>query len=100
MKELVKLVTEEGTQQEVQTMISAYLAEDILALDQAMTNSGMMADYRSILLEERNNNWGPQMEEAMKAKSIFMVVGAVHLGGDYDVISLLCKAGYSVEPNH
>ncbi|SDA74194.1 TraB family protein [Algoriphagus alkaliphilus] len=40
------------------------------------------------------------MEEAMKAKSIFMVVGAVHLGGDYDVISLLCKAGYSVEPNH
>ncbi|SDA74182.1 hypothetical protein SAMN03080617_02011 [Algoriphagus alkaliphilus] len=56
MKELVKLVTEEGTQQEVQTMISAYLAEDILALDQAMTNSGMMADYRSILLEERNNN--------------------------------------------
>lgn len=100
LKELVKLVTEEGSQQEFQTMISAYLAEDILALDQAMTNSGMMADYRSILLEERNKNWVPQMEEAMKAKSIFMAVGAGHLGGDFGVISLLRKAGYSVEPIH
>ncbi|MDP2041457.1 MAG: TraB/GumN family protein [Algoriphagus sp.] len=100
LKELVKLVTEEGAQQEFQTMISAYLAEDILALDQAMTNSGMMADYRSILLEERNKNWVPQMEEAMKAKSIFMAVGAGHLGGDFGVISLLRKAGYSVEPIH
>lgn len=100
LKELMKLVTEEGSQQEFQTMISAYLAEDILALDQAMTNSGMMADYRSILLEERNKNWVPQMEEAMKAKSIFMAVGAGHLGGDFGVISLLRKAGYSVEPIH
>lgn len=100
LKELMKLVTEEGSQQEFQIMISAYLAEDILALDQAMTNSGMMADYRSILLEERNKNWVPQMEEAMKAKSIFMAVGAGHLGGDFGVISLLRKAGYSVEPIH
>jgi uncharacterized protein len=60
----------------------------------------MMADDSSILLEERNKNWVPQMEEAMKAKSIFMGVGAGHLGGDYGVISLLRKAGYSVEPIH
>jgi uncharacterized protein len=81
-------------------MISAYLAEDIIALDLAMIMSGMMADYRSILLDERNKTWVPLLEEAMKTNSIFMAVGAGHLGGDNGVISLLQKACYSVEPIH
>jgi uncharacterized protein len=100
LKELVKLVIEGGSQLEFQTMISAYLAEDIIALDLAMIMSGMMADYRSILLDERNKTWVPLLEEAMKTNSIFMAVGAGHLGGDNGVISLLQKACYSVEPIH
>lgn len=81
-------------------MISAYLAEDIMALHLAMPRSSIMADYRSILLDERNKTWVPLLEEAMKTNSIFMAVGAGHLGGDYGLISLLQKAGYSVEPIH
>ncbi len=98
LQELGKMLAEEYTQSEFQTMISAYLTEDIIALDKVMTSSGMMADYRSILLDERNKTWIPKIEEAMKTKSIFVAVGAGHLGGEFGVIQLLREAGYTVEP--
>lgn len=98
LKELGKMLAEDYSQSEFQSMISAYLAEDLDALDEVMTSSGMMADYRSILLDERNKTWVPKIEEAMKTKSVFVAVGAGHLGGEFGVISLLKEAGYSVEP--
>lgn len=98
LQELGKMLAEDYSQSEFQTMISAYLAEDIMALDEVMTSSGMMADYRSILLDERNKTWVPKIEEAMKAKSVFVAVGAGHLGGELGVIQLLKDAGYTVEP--
>ncbi len=98
LKELGKLLTEDYSQSEFKYLISAYLAEDIEALDRVMTSSGMMADYRSMLLDERNKTWVPKITEAMKTKSIFVAVGAGHLGGEFGVISLLKEAGYSVEP--
>jgi len=38
------------------------------------------------------------MGEAMHNNSVFVAVGAGHLGGESGVISLLRKAGYSVDP--
>lgn len=98
LKELGKMLTENYSQSEFKSLISAYLAEDIEALDRVMTSSGMTADYRSILLDERNKTWVPKITEAMRTKSIFVAVGAGHLGGEFGVISLLKEAGYSVEP--
>jgi uncharacterized protein YbaP (TraB family) len=98
LDELGKMLSEDYSQNEFQTMISTYLSEDIFALDQTMNSSGMMADYRSILLDERNKSWIPQIEEAMKSKPVFVAVGAGHLAGEYGVINLLKNAGYTVEP--
>jgi len=98
LNELGKMLADDYSQSEFQTMISAYLAEDIMALDQAMTSSGMMAEYRSILLDERNKAWVPKIAEAMQINSVFVAVGAGHLGGEFGVISLLREAGFSVEP--
>ena len=98
LDELGKLVSGDYSQNEFQTMISAYLAEDIDELDKAMTTSGMMADYRSILLDERNKTWVPKIEEQMKTKSVFVAVGAGHLAGEFGVVNLLRDAGYTVEP--
>lgn len=98
LEELGKMLTGEYSQNEFKEMISGYLAEDIYALDRAMNSSGMMADYRSILLDERNNNWIPKIEAAMKTNSTFIAVGAGHLGGENGVIALLKKAGFTVEP--
>lgn len=98
INELGKMLAKDYSQSEFQSMISAYLAEDIMALDQVMSSSGMMADYRSILLDERNKTWVPKIAEAMKNNAVFVAVGAGHLGGEFGVIPLLREAGYTVEP--
>lgn len=98
LEELGKLVTNNDSQRELQNMMSAYQSEDIDALDKVMNDSEMMSDYRSILLDDRNKSWVPKMEEAMKRNSVFVAVGAGHLGGEFGLIPLLRKAGYSVEP--
>ena len=98
LSELGKMLVGDYSQNEFHTMISAYLAEDIDALDEAMTSDGMVADYRSILLDQRNKSWVPKIASAMKSNSVFVAVGAGHLGGKFGVISLLRESGYSVEP--
>jgi hypothetical protein len=98
LKELGKLVTDEEANKDLEKMMSVYLTEDIEAMDEVMNSEGMMSDYRSILLDDRNKSWVPKMEEAMKGNSVFVAVGAGHLGGESGVISLLRKAGYSVDP--
>lgn len=98
LKELGKLVTDEEANKDLERMMSAYLTEDIEAMDKVMNSEGMMSDYRSILLDDRNKSWVPKMGEAMHNNSVFVAVGAGHLGGESGVISLLRKAGYSVDP--
>ncbi len=98
LQELGKMVMDDYSQGEFQTMISAYTSEDIEALDKVMTSNEMMRDYRSILLDDRNENWIPKIQEAMKSNVVFVAVGAGHLGGESGVISLLRKEGYTVEP--
>lgn len=51
-----------------------------------------------VLLDHRNNNWIPKIEEAAKnAEYTFVVVGAGHLIGKNSVVELLKKKGYAVE---
>lgn len=50
------------------------------------------------LLNERNQNWIPQLEKMMKKESVFIAVGAAHLPGEKGVIELLIDAGYKVKP--
>jgi uncharacterized protein YbaP (TraB family) len=51
-----------------------------------------------VFLENRNQNWIPQMEKMMENKSIFFAVGAAHLAGPEGVIELLIKKGYTLTP--
>lgn len=97
LKELGKLVSDEEANKDLEKMMSAYLTEDLEAMDKVMNSEGMVSEFRSILLDDRNKSWVPKMEEAMKSNSVFMAVGAGHLGGESGVISLLRNAGYTVE---
>lgn len=54
-------------------------------------------DFQSKFLTQRNENWIPVLEENMKMNSLFIAVGAAHLGGEKGVIELLKNAGYTVE---
>lgn len=53
--------------------------------------------YADLLLNNRNKDWVEKMPAIMKEKSTLFAVGAGHLGGDQGVITLLKKAGYTVE---
>ncbi len=50
------------------------------------------------LLEDRNRNWIPQIEEFLKEdKNILVIVGAAHLAGEYGLLNLLTEKGYELE---
>lgn len=80
-------------------MIKLYAAEDIEGLYTYM-DVYMKGDAEVItkLLDERNNNWIPQIAKFSKEKPTFYGFGAGHLGGDQGVVNLLKQQGYSVTP--
>ena len=49
------------------------------------------------LVDKRNADWLPKIENLIKARSSFVAVGGGHLGGDKGLISLLRERGYKVE---
>ena len=50
------------------------------------------------LLDERNANWIPKIEKAIKEKASFVAVGSGHLGGKTGVLKLLREKGYKLKP--
>lgn len=98
LEELGKLVNDDSSKQDLEKLMSTYRSEDLEAMYQVMNSSGMVADYRVLMLDDRNKTWIPKIEDAMHSKSVFVAVGAGHLGGEFGVIALLKKAGYSVVP--
>ena len=98
LAELSKMLTGDDSRQELKKLVQTYQSENIHILHEAMNSSGMMADYRGLMLDDRNRNWIAKIEESIRAKSVFVAVGAGHLGGELGVISLLKNAGYTVVP--
>lgn len=80
-------------------IISAYKTQDITVLYESL-NEFFKEDeaFKEKMLDERNQNWIPQIGEFSKNTSVFYAVGAGHLGGEEGVIYLLKKAGYTVTP--
>lgn len=80
-------------------IISAYKTQDITVLYESL-NEFFKEDeaFKEKMLDERNQNWIPQIGEFSKNTSVFYAVGAGHLGGEEGIIYLLKKAGYTVTP--
>lgn len=80
-------------------MVELYNSEDIETLYEYMDDY-MKGDIKMMekLLDERNNNWIPEIAKFSKEASTFYGVGAGHLGGDQGVVNLLREAGYTVTP--
>ena len=61
----------------------------------------MMEDYPQVyrsLLVERNNNWLPKIERLIKQpEEKFILVGALHLIGEYGLLEQLKSRGYQVQ---
>ena len=79
-------------------MVEAYKKEDIQTLAAQLSESPEWKGFEDILLANRNRNWIPIMETAMKLGTQVFAVGAGHLPGKDGVINLLRAAGYTVTP--
>ncbi len=101
MNELVKTAKSDlkKDKTELDTMLAIYKSEDINAMIELTKSSDnvLTSKYDAILLTDRNKNWIPKIEAVAKTKPTFFGVGAAHLGGENGVITLLRKAGYTVE---
>lgn len=90
--------TEAGSDQ-LEEMIQLYKNQDINGMVTMMREDEEgVGNYEDLLLVTRNKNWIPVMGEMMAAQPTFFAVGAGHLGGEYGVVALLRKEGYTVEP--
>lgn len=83
-------------------MAKAYYAQDIDALYDIMneklgTACDATPEEMAQLLDSRNADWAARMPALMQAAPTLFVVGAGHLPGSRGVLSLLRKAGYTVE---
>ncbi|MBK9455713.1 MAG: TraB/GumN family protein [Bacteroidetes bacterium] len=50
------------------------------------------------MLDNRNINWIPVIEEQIKLQSTFIAVGAGHLVGEKGILQLLHNQGYVISP--
>ncbi|MBX3256500.1 MAG: TraB/GumN family protein [Chitinophagaceae bacterium] len=79
-------------------MIELYKNKDLDALYKQIMSSPDIAGSEEALLFNRNKNWIPVIESAMKNESLFIAVGAGHLAGEQGVLNLLKEKGYKIEP--
>ena len=80
-------------------MIRLYRDQDLDSMDNMVGSSEFgSGKYDDLLLKDRNRNWVGQLDSIMHKESVFVAVGAGHLGSQDGLISLLRKKGYKVTP--
>jgi uncharacterized protein len=82
-----------------QELISAYLSQQLDKLGEISQKDDMgIENFMDLLVWRRNQAWVKKLNGILADKSVVVAVGAGHLPGDKGLISLLRKAGYTVEP--
>ena len=81
-----------------QKLMQLYDSENIEGMESLMQKDINLttSKHKDKMLDNRNKNWIPKIEEFSKAQPTFYGVGAAHLAGENGVIKLLRKAGYTV----
>lgn len=87
--------------EQVETMVEQWRSGDLQAMQELFV-ADMKADapeaYETMLVE-RNHNWIPAIEEAIRDEGTEMVlVGVAHLPGEDGLLRLLEARGYSISP--
>ena len=95
---LLSIDNPEETCKQSGELVAIYRKQDLNKLLEMMGESEEVNEALDKLLDERNKNWIPKIEEMIAKESIFIAVGAGHLPGKNGVIELLRRQGYSVTP--
>jgi uncharacterized protein len=87
-------------EQQLNQIISAWRRGDANALSKlamAFTDTAEGKAFYDVLLVQRNKNWLPQIEQMLTTPEVELVlVGALHLAGDDNVLQLLQQQGYQL----
>lgn len=87
------------TMELTQTMEKMYVRQNVDSLYMMVQEEGgVLADEQASFLDDRNENWIPQIVTMIADKKTFIAVGAAHLGGPNGVIRLLERKGYTLTP--
>jgi uncharacterized protein YbaP (TraB family) len=85
---------------ELTKIIAAWRSGDtdtMAALAMAFTDTPEGKLFYDALLVQRNKNWLPQLEQMLATPEVELVlVGALHLAGEANVLQLLREQGYSI----
>lgn len=86
---------------ELTKIIAAWRSGDtgtMAELAMAFTDTPEGKQFYDALLVQRNKNWLPQLEQMLATPEIELVlVGALHLAGEANVLQLLREQGYSIK---
>lgn len=97
-EEMLNLL-EKSTLEETSQLVKEYKKENIESIYTYSTDTRFTSEStKKQILDNRNLKWVKQMAQLMTQNSIFFAVGAAHLGGEFGVINLLKKEGYTVKP--
>lgn len=97
INELIRLLRNNLGQEEMNQSIEVYLKGDLESIYETLNSNTLMEEFQSVILDDRNHNWIPQLEKYFSSTSTFVAVGAGHLAGEMGLLSLLRKQGYNVE---
>lgn len=80
-------------------MLKAYNSQQSkLIYELSFKTSPEMLFLKDVLLDNRNMNWVTYLQKNIYAKSYFVAVGAAHISGEFGMVELLKKAGFTLEP--
>lgn len=82
----------------IDSLITFYLAQDIDFLYKYTSEESAWQGADSFLLEGRNREMTQTIMSRIHSESLFVAVGAAHLGGSHGLIALLRENGYDVKP--
>jgi uncharacterized protein len=98
---IVKSYFENADSLKAQTLIlqQIYRSGNLDSLARYMVESSPeLMEFEELLLTNRNIAWIPKIMKLIFEKPSFIAVGAAHLAGEFGVINLLRKAGFTVTP--
>lgn len=93
---LIKTLQELNETGDAEKLIALYKDQNIDAIEVLMNQFN--AAEKEILLINRNKKWAQLIPLLLQKKSVFLGVGAGHLGGKTGILELLRQEGFDVEP--
>ncbi|HEX8548636.1 MAG TPA: TraB/GumN family protein, partial [Cytophagaceae bacterium] len=86
----------DSTKLEMEQMMELYLKQDLEGLQQTVNEAGLSLEMSNAMLGERNTAMAEKISTLIVKQSIFIAVGAAHLGGKGGLIDLLKQRGFTL----